>query len=148
MTAIALHLLQPNKEVVQEQLDYCSSVTGKLRDIIEQFLEYEGVYSLDDVDAEVKTDYLEYVNHLAGITVGQRKYYRSLLEQVWLAYKVPMHTELVQQVETIIKDRTTRNKLLQCLIEHGINDCNEIDYNTRSDFKESLNMEEIGRAHV
>lgn len=41
-------------------------------------------------------------------------------------------------METIIRGRAVRNKVLLYLMEHGIQDCKQIDYDVRSDYKESL----------
>lgn len=139
MAAYVLHVLsQQNIEVLHEQIDLCNSVTGKLRTVVENFLYSEGIYSLDDVDAEVKENYQQYIKSMVGLSDRQRKYYASVLEQVLLSYLITNNTELADYVSTVITDRAIKNKVLLCLMEHGIKDCGEISYDIRADYEESL----------
>ena len=139
MAAYALQVLRkPNIEVLHEQLDLCNFITGKPRRVVENFLYSEGIYSLDEVDAEVKDTYQQYINAMLGLSDRQRKYYASILEQFILSYLITKNVELVDYVSTVITDRAIKNKVLLCLLEHGITDCREIDYDVRSDYEASL----------
>lgn len=73
---------------LQEQLAMCSGVTGKLRNIVEEYLVANEIYTLDDVTKEVRRDYRNYIDQMKN-TKTQKKYYKSLLEQVLLAYYLP-----------------------------------------------------------
>ena len=147
MAAIALHILQQNIDILHEQLDLCKSVTGKLRAVVENFLYSEGIYTLDDVDAVVKSDYQQYIKSMVGISDRQRKYYQSVLEQVLLSYLITKNKKLADYVEAIISERAVRNKVLLCLMEHGIQDCKDINYDVRSDYEESLKRSGCTKLH-
>lgn len=147
MAAIALHTLQQNIDILHEQLDLCKSVTGKLRAVMENFLYSEGIYALDDVDAAVKSDYQQYIKSMVGISDRQRKYYQSVLEQVLLSYLITKNKKLADYVEAIISERAVRNKVLICLMEHGIQDCKDINYDVRSDYEESLKRSGCTKLH-
>lgn len=138
MAAIVLQISQPNIDILHEQFASCKSITGKLRTIVENFLYSKGIYTLDDVDATVKNAYRQYIKGLVGINDQQRKYYQSALDQILLAYLITKNQKLASDVETIIRGRAVRNKVLLYLMEHGIQDCKQIDYDVRSDYKESL----------
>lgn len=138
MAAIVLQISQPNIDILHEQFVSCKSITGKLRTIVENFLYSKGIYTLDDVDATVKNAYRQYIKGLVGINDQQRKYYQSALDQILLAYLITKNQKLASDVETIIRGRAVRNKVLLYLMEHGIQDCKQIDYDVRSDYKESL----------
>lgn len=138
MAAIVLQISQPNIDILHEQFASCKSITGKLRTIVENFLYSKGIYTLDDVDATVKNAYQQYIKGLVGINDQQRKYYQSALDQILLAYLITKNQKLASDVETIIRGRAVRNKVLLYLMEHGIQDCKQIDYDVRSDYKESL----------
>lgn len=138
MAAIVLQISQPNIDILHEQFASCKSITGKLRTIVENFLYSKGIYTLDDVDAMVKNAYRQYIKGLVGINDQQRKYYQSALDQILLAYLITKNQKLASDVETIIRGRAVRNKVLLYLMEHGIQDCKQIDYDVRSDYKESL----------
>lgn len=138
MAAIVLQISQPNIDILHEQFASCKSITGKLRTIVENFLYSKGIYTLDDVDATVKNAYRQYIKGMVGINDQQRKYYQSALDQILLAYLITKNQKLASDVETIIRGRAVRNKVLLYLMEHGIQDCKEIDYDVRSDYKESL----------
>lgn len=88
--------------------------------------------------ATVKNAYRQYIKGLVGINDQQRKYYQSALDQILLAYLITKNQKLASDVETIIRGRAVRNKVLLYLMEHGIQDCKQIDYDVRSDYKESL----------
>lgn len=138
MAAIVLQISQPNIDILHKQFASCKSITGKLRTIVENFLYSKGIYTLDDVDATVKNAYRQYIKGLVGINDQQRKYYQSALDQILLAYLITKNQKLASDVETIIRGRAVRNKVLLYLMEHGIQDCKQIDYDVRSDYKESL----------
>lgn len=138
MAAIVLQISQPNIDILHEQFASCKSITGKLRTIVENFLYSKGIYTLDDVDVTVKNAYRQYIKGMVGINDQQRKYYQSALDQILLAYLITKNQKLASDVETIIRGRAVRNKVLLYLMEHGIQDCKEIDYDVRSDYKESL----------
>lgn len=139
MAAYALHIIsQPNIDVLHEQLDLCKFITGNPRTVVENFLYSEGIYSLDEVDADVKDDYQQYIKSMIGLTDRQRKYYVSILEQFLLSYLITKNIELSEYVSTVITDRAIKNKVLLCLLEHEITDCREIDYDVRSDYEASL----------
>lgn len=123
---------------MNKQFASCKSITGKLRTIVENFLYSKGIYTLDDVDATVKNAYRQYIKGLVGINDQQRKYYQSALDQILLAYLITKNQKFASDVETIIRGRAVRNKVLLYLMEHGIQDCKQIDYDVRSDYKESL----------
>ena len=147
MAAIALHILQQNIDILHEQLDLCKSVTGKLRAVVENFLYSKGIYSLDDVDAAVKSDYQQYIKSMVGISDRQRKYYQSILEQVLISYLITKNKKLADYVEAIISERAVRNKVLLSLMEHGIQDCKDINYDVRSDYEESLKRSGCTKIH-
>lgn len=138
MAAIVLQISQPNIDILHEQFASCKSITGKLRTIVENFLYSKGIYTLDGVDATVKNAYRQYIKEMVGINDQQRKYYQSALDQILLAYLITKNQKLASDVETIIRGRAVRNKVLLYLMEHGIQDCKQIDYDVRSDYKESL----------
>ena len=138
MAAIVLQISQPNIDILHEQFASCKSITGKLRTIVENFLYSKGIYTLDGVDATVKNAYRQYIKEMVGINDQQRKYYQSALDQILLAYLITKNQKLASDVETIIRGHAVRNKVLLYLMEHGIQDCKEIDYDVRSDYKESL----------
>ncbi len=138
MAVIVLQISQPNIDILHEQFASCKSITGKLRTIVENFLYSKGIYTLDDVDATVKNAYRQYIKGLVGTNDQQRKYYQSALDQILLAYLITKNQKLASDVETIIRGRAVRNKVLLYLMEHGIQDCKQIDYDVRSDYKESL----------
>lgn len=139
MAAYALHVIsQPNIDVLHEQLDLCNFITGNPRTVVENFLYSEGIYSLDEVDADVKEDYQQYIKSMIGLSDRQRKYYVSILDQFLLSYLITKNIELSEYVSTVIADRAIKNKVLLCLLEHGITDCGEIDYDIRSDYEASL----------
>lgn len=125
-------LKQLNTDVLQQQLDLCSSVTGKLRNIVESFLYLEGIYTLDDVNMDVNSDYKNYIDSMVGVSANQRKYYKNLLEQVLVAYFVTKNNNLADQVGSVVKERAIRNKVLFILVEQGVQDCSEIDYEIRT----------------
>lgn len=138
MAAIVLQISQPNIDILHEQFASCKSITGKLRTIVENFLYSKGIYTLDGVDTTVKNAYRQYIKEMVGINDQQRKYYQSALDQILLAYLITKNQKLASDVETIIRGHAVRNKVLLYLMEHGIQDCKEIDYDVRSDYKESL----------
>lgn len=139
MAAYALHVIsQQNIEVLHEQLDLCSFITGNPRMLVENFLYSEGIYSLDEVDADVKEDYQQYIKSMIGLSDRQRKYYVNILEQFLLSYLITKNVELADYVSTVITDRAIKNKVLLCLMEHDIKDCGDIDYDVRSDYEASL----------
>ena len=139
MAAYALHVIsQPNIDVLHEQLDLCNFITGNPRTVVENFLYSEGIYSLDEVDDDVKDDYQQYIKSMIGLTDRQRKYYVSILDQFLLSYLITKNIKLSEYVSTVITDRAIKNKVLLCLLEHGITDCREIDYDIRSDYEASL----------
>lgn len=53
-----------DKETLEEQLELCNSVKGKLRDIVREFFWEEEVYTLDDVDQQIREEYWQYINQL------------------------------------------------------------------------------------
>lgn len=139
MAAYALQILRKqNIEVLHEQLDLCNFITGNPRTVVENFLCSEGIYLLDEVDDDVKDDYQQYIKSMIGLSDRQRKYYVSILDQFLLSYLITKNIELSEYVSTVITDRAIKNKVLLFLLEHGITDCGEIDYDIRSDYEASL----------
>lgn len=134
----ALNIKQKNIDELEEQLDMCHGVTGKLRTIMEDFLYTEDIYTLEDVDEWVADDYQEYVEQMRGISAQKRKYYRGLLDQVLLSYLMYQNTKLVLQAKAVIQDRAIRNKVLLFLMEHEITDCDDIDYDIRFQYETFL----------
>lgn len=130
-----------DKETLEEQLELCNSVKGKLRDIVREFFLEEEIYTLDDIDQQIREEYWQYINQLDDITEVQRKYYRNLLDQVLLAYFIPKNEKLVNEVEKIIKEKAKKNKILLILMEHGIKSCEEITYEIRLEFEDRLNKQ-------
>lgn len=142
MVAIALdNWKKVDKKILEEQLALCQSAKGKLREIVREFLLKEGIYTLEDVDRQIREDYWQYINQLEDITEKQRKYYRNLLDQVLLAYFIPQNEKLVKEVEKIIKEKAKKNKILLILMEHGIKSCAEITYELRLEYEERLNKQ-------
>ncbi len=89
MAAYALHVIsQQNIEVLHEQLDLCSFITGNPRMLVENFLYSEGIYSLDEVDADVKEDYQQYIKSMIGLSDRQRKYYVNIRRQIWVKQRL------------------------------------------------------------
>lgn len=135
----AVKILQSHSdEILIGQLDLCRSVTGRLRSVVETFLYIKDIQTLDDIDEVVKDAYREYIRTMVGISDRQRKYYASALEQVMLPYLISKNPVLADHVETAITDRAVRNKVLLCLLEHGVQDCGDIDYDIRADYERSL----------
>lgn len=134
MEAQAIKLFDPScydTHNLQEQLAMCSGVTGKLRNIVKEYLVANGIYTLDDVTKEVRQDYRNYIDQMKN-TKTQKKYYKSLLEQVLLAYYMPRYPELEKQVNEVVGERAIKNKILYILMEQGIDCISKIDYETRS----------------
>lgn len=139
MAATALRLTtEPDRNVLKEQMDLCRSVTGRTRKVVEDFLNSEKIYSLSEIDACVKADYRAYIDKMKDLPESKRIYYYGLLDQVKLAWLVGNNRELAQQAGKIVTDRTSRNKVLLFLLEHGITDCTEIDYGIRHEYEKSL----------
>lgn len=140
MAAQAIRLVKQSDDIniLRNQLDLCPSVTGKLRHIVEDYLTEEEIYTLDDVTEDIKDDYRSYINSMVNISESQKKYYKNLLEQVQLAYFLPQYPELEKQVDEVIKERAIKNKVLLLLIQQGIRDTAEINYEVRYRYEKYL----------
>ena len=138
MAGIALHKWEEdNKKILEQQLNLCTAVRGTLRNVVQQFFGEEGIYSLDEIDEYVKSEYQIYINKL-DFTECQRKYYRGLLDQILVSYFKDKYRELSNEISRYVKEKPKRNKILLMLVESGIQRCSDINYEIRLAFKERL----------
>ncbi len=131
-------LLKTNTWELFQQLTMCKAVTGKLRNVVADFLVQNNIYNLADVTDDVLEDYVKYVENMQGISDNQKKKYKSLLETVVLTYQMPLHKELAAQVMEVVQFRPVRNKLLLALIMMGVESAADITYEIRAEYKKRL----------
>lgn len=138
MGALSFLVVQPNINKLQKQLDMCTGVTGKLQNIVMDYLLKEEIYSLEDIKLEDIFAFRNKMLTLPEVTTKQRKYYANLLEQVTLAYLIKNKPIVKEQVEELAISRTIKNKVMFFIIMMGVNDSAEINYDIRSKYKEYI----------
>ena len=138
MSSIALSWKNQKEYVLKEQLAYCKSVQGKLQGFVLDYLCREGIESIEDVSLIDLEDYRAYVDSLQAMSESQKKYYRTLLEQVTFAYRIGNNKPLKEQMYATIANPAIRNKTYGFLVLQGITDCCQIDYDLRCSYKKFL----------
>ena len=128
MRSSALSWKNQKEYVLKEQLTYCKSVKGKLKVFVLDYLCREGIESIEDVSLIDLKDYRAYVDSLQAMSESQKKYYRTLLEQVTFAYRIGNNKTLKEQMYATIANPAIRNKAYGFLVLQGITDCCQIDY--------------------
>ena len=138
MRSSALSWKNQKEYVLKEQLTYCKSVKGKLKVFVLDYLCREGIESIEDVSLIDLKDYRAYVDSLQAMSESQKKYYRTLLEQVTFAYRIGNNKTLKEQMYATIANPAIRNKAYGFLVLQGITDCCQIDYGLRCSYKKFL----------
>lgn len=138
MRSSALSWKNQKEYVLKEQLTYCKSVKGKLKVFVLDYFCREGIESIEDVSLIDLKDYRAYVDSLQAMSESQKKYYRTLLEQVTFAYRIGNNKTLKEQMYATIANPAIRNKAYGFLVLQGITDCCQIDYGLRCSYKKFL----------
>ena len=140
MAATVLQLVQPNIHELKKQLDICAGVTGRLQDVILDYMLYRNIQSLSDVSTTDIYDYREYIEGRSDITDRQKKYYKNLLEQVVLSYNIVFSEKLRNSMDELTNERAIKNKAIAFLLLEGIDDATDIDYELRCKYGEYLDV--------
>lgn len=141
MGAKVLRLLQTEYDIneLQRQLDMCVGVTGKLQQIVKDYLLEVEVYNLSDINIADLLEYRRYINKMSDATDNQKKYYGNLLEQVIYASQIVDNELMQNQLDSVNMDRAIRNKTATFLMALGVRDAAEIDFEIREQYEKYLN---------
>ena len=140
MAVTVLQLIQPNTQELQKQLNTCTGVTGRLQEIVMEYLIYRNIHSLAEIGIDDIYDYREFIETLPGISGSQKKYYLNLLEQVVLSYNISFNGDLRKSMDEMTNERAVKNKAVVFLILEGLEKASEITYEDRCRFGEYLDV--------
>lgn len=120
----------------QKELECCSYVTGKEREMVAEFLWEIGVDSLGEVTLETEEEFRDFVAQKEFLSPNQKKYYAAAFESVLFCYWRPFFPDLVEEVKAYGElSRVEANKILHYLMMQGIHRLEEIDYQVREAYE-------------
>ena len=144
---IRKHSMENHELDLEKELGGCPFVSGRVRTIVKEFLQKEGITSLSQVDITIELEYRIFVAHKIELTSGQKAYYATALESCVLWYLKPFFQELAKEIDTYGKlPRADKNKVLYFLMQQGIHHLEEIDYSVRCRYEHYLS--ETGHSRV
>ena len=120
------------------ELNGCTTVQGKMRNAVREFLIQEGIYSVKDITDEVKLDFADYLDKKNGFSEGQKAYYLSALEMLQLHYYSPLHEKLLREIEKNINPSAALRKAETYLMSHNISSGQDIDFEIRCAYEAYL----------
>lgn len=134
-------------EELQNQLDMCPHVTGRIRNMVEDYLIQEGIYSLADVSEDTFCDYKRFVHGFRQLSKAQMTHYSAAIETVVFYYWMPDYEDLMNEVDEYgTVQKPIRNKICCYLMVSGIHHLSEINYPLRKRFEDYLIRTEFGKA--
>lgn len=134
MKSTTLRQVQQTNNLIDNQLNYCTTVTGKKREYVRQYLYASEIYTLDMVTLDCIQKYRAYV---ASRNVMQ---YRNLLEQITFTYLMANANDrsMKEQIHEYISDGAIQKKVYGFLLIMGINDFHMIEYDVRCTYVDFL----------
>ena len=127
-------------EELHIQMDKCPTVTGRQREYVESFLVNEKVFDLSGINEQIKQLYRMRVCNAKDLSNNQKQKYLNSLEPFIMYHLMddyPMIRDEIIRNESM--DRCMRNKIGTFLMENGIREPNEIDYDLRASFEQYMN---------
>lgn len=124
--------------LLDEELNGCSNVQGRMRNTVREFLIQTNIYSIGDITDEVKRDFGEYLNVKKELSDNQKSYYVTALEMLQLHYYSPLNKDLIRVIEKDIKPSAVLRKAETYLISHNVHSVQEIDFELRSSYEAYL----------
>lgn len=139
MATTALRLIshadqQQNIEQLKEQLDRCVSVPAKVREVVEDFLIWEGIFSIEDIDQETSFLFARYLEENQIRNKAKVKTYLYALKKYQTEYRQFQFAELIAEVEGCDIGKLVKNKTVDFLMDNGIKHLTEIDCEVREKY--------------
>lgn len=143
MAASALRLIrqenrQQNIEQLREQLDRCVSVPVQIREVVEDFLLHEDIFSLAELTPEVTPLFARYLeeNHIRN--KAKVRTYLYALTKYHEEYRQLEYAELLLEVAGCELGKAVKNKAVNFLMEQGIKSLADVDCEVRERYASYL----------
>lgn len=139
MAITALKNEKKYQEQLHRQLERIVNVDRSKRDIVEEFLQSEDIYSLEEVEEVTEIAYRQYVYRHPKLTKNQKERYAPTLEMCMLHYLLPGYPCLEAEMRQYGNyQRGMFNKTIQYLMLRDVKSLEHIDYSLRCDYVKFL----------